>query len=98
VFRPDGEKLRQAIVAAWNDAEVLELDFEDRRVSSVSFLDEAVAVLFLEFPPEVVKRRLRPINLTTTDRATLNRQIATRMRQRGERTAEADHARRTRHA
>src|SRR5262249_34402150 len=24
VFRPDGEKLRQAIVAAWNDAEVLE--------------------------------------------------------------------------
>jgi hypothetical protein len=82
VLRPDGARLRQEIEKRWSDEDVLELDFENRRISSVSFLDEAIAVLFLIHAPDVVTRRLRPMNMTTTDRATLNRQIALRLQER----------------
>jgi hypothetical protein len=82
VFRADGERLRRAIEDHWTDDAVLEVDFENRRVSSVSFLDEAIAVLFIHHLPDVVTKRLRPINLTATDRATLNRQIALRLQER----------------
>lgn len=83
VFRPDGARLRREIERRWSDDDVLELDFENRRISSVSFLDEAIAVLFLRHAPDVVTRRLRPVNMTTTDRSTLNRQIALRLQERG---------------
>jgi hypothetical protein len=92
VFREDGERLRHAIERRWTDDAVLEIDFENRRVASVSFLDEAIAVLFLKHPPDVVKRRLRPVNITTTDRATLNRQIALRLQERAGTAARGSNA------
>lgn len=81
VFRPDGEKLRKEIERLWGDDNLLEVDFESRRISSVSFLDEAIAVLFLRHPADLVKRRLRPVNLQSTDRITLNRQIELRLKE-----------------
>lgn len=81
VYRPDGEKVRREIERLWRDDTMLEVDFEGLRVSSVSFLDEAIAVLFLDHSPDLVRRRLRPINLRPTDRGTLNRQIELRLRE-----------------
>jgi hypothetical protein len=82
VFRSDGIKLREAIERLWSDAEVLEIDFEGIVIASISFLDEAIAVLALDLPVDVLKRRLKLVALVDSDRRLLNAQIVTRARQR----------------
>ena len=82
IFRPDGERLRHAIERAWRDDDVVEVDFEGQTIASVSFLDEAVAVLFVDHDAEVIRRRLKLTGLTEGDRRELNTLVAKRRAQR----------------
>ncbi len=82
VFRPDGERLRDAIVGAWRDHESVEVDFEGETIASISFLDEAVAVLFVDHDAEVIRRRLQLTGLTDGDRRELNVLVSKRRSQR----------------
>jgi hypothetical protein len=82
VSRFDGAKLREEIERRWSDAEPVEIDFERISIASISFLDEAIAILGLEHPVEVLKRRLKLINILDTDRRLLNTQILARARTR----------------
>lgn len=65
-LREIGEYLRAKIVEAWEDYEIVILDFEKETVASGSLFDE-IAKLFLEFPKEEVKRRLRFANIDPWD-------------------------------
>lgn len=85
MFRPDGEKLRGEILARWSTDDRVDVDFENDTIASVSFLDEAIAVLFLEHSPESIRARLKTSNMTPGDRGVLNRQVALRIREAGER-------------
>ncbi len=78
VFRRDGELLRAAIAAASNDPEGVTVDFEHEPIRSISFLDEGVAVLFVEHDAELIRRRLRVTNMVEDDRRELNRLVAKR--------------------
>ena len=78
VFRVDGQRLRAAIEAAWSDAEPLEVDFEDQTIASISFLDESVATLFVDYDAELIRRRLKLVGLTQGDRDQLNALVAKR--------------------
>lgn len=82
IYRSDGAKLREAIEQRWSDAEPLEVDFENITVASISFLDEAIAVLALDHPKDMLKRRLKLLNLHDADRRLLNAHIVSRARQR----------------
>jgi hypothetical protein len=98
IYRDDGLKLREAILRRWSDAEPLEIDFEGASIASISFLDEAIAVLALDHPVDVLKRRLKLVNIIDPDRRLLNAQIVSRARERaehgGERAAGAAESRR----
>lgn len=82
LYRSDGAKLREAIEQRWSDDEPLEIDFENIMVASVSFLDEAIALLALDHSKDVLKRRLKLLNLREPDRRLLNAHIVSRARQR----------------
>lgn len=82
VFRGDGTRLRSAIEAAWSDAETLEIDFEGETIASISFLDGGIATLFVDYDAEVIRRRLRVVNITEGDRRTLNELVAKRRAER----------------
>lgn len=82
VSRDDGAKLHGEIERLWSDVEVLEIDFESTPIASVSFFDEAIAVLALEHPVDFLKRRLRMLNLRDADRRLLNTQINLRAKRR----------------
>ncbi|MBI5485783.1 MAG: STAS-like domain-containing protein [Deltaproteobacteria bacterium] len=92
IYRSDGEKLREAILRLWSDAEVLEIDFEGVSVASISFLDEAIAVLAIDQPLEVLKRRLRLLNIVDGDRRWLNSRILARAGERAARGADGGDA------
>lgn len=82
VFRRDGARLRAAIEAAWDDDPPLEVDFEGETIASLSFLDEAVATLFVDHDAELIRSRLRLTGLTEPDREQLNRLVAKRRAER----------------
>ncbi len=88
LFRADGEKLREAILERWS-ADAVEVDFEGETIASVSFLDEAIAVLFLEHPRDLVLSRLKTANMVKGDRDLLNRLVGHRIREAAALTADA---------
>ncbi len=82
LYRSDGLKLREAIEQRWSDERPLEIDFENVTIASISFLDEAIALLALEHPVEVLKRRMKLLDLRDADRRLLNSLILSRARER----------------
>lgn len=82
VSRADGARLRAAILDAWNGHEVVEVDFLQETIASISFLDEGVAALFLDYDAEEIRRRLRVVGLVEGDRRELNRLVAKRRAKR----------------
>lgn len=82
IFRADGERLRAAIRETWAKSQVCELDFENARIASISFLDEGIAVLAREMPVDELLARLRIENMTGPDRRLLDQRIAARERER----------------
>ena len=61
-----GRAIREFVKDLWKKYDVVELDFENETVASGSLFDE-IAKLFLEYPKEEVKRRLRFINIDPWD-------------------------------
>ena len=45
ISRSNGARMREEIELRWSDAEPLEIDFERISIASISFLDEAIAIL-----------------------------------------------------
>jgi len=82
VLRADGQRLRAAIEDAWRAEEPVELDFDGELIASISFLDEGVAVLFVDHDAESIRTRLRIVGLTEPDRPMLNGLVAKRRAQR----------------
>jgi len=78
VFRADGERLRLAIEDSWARDGVCEVDFENIRIASLSFLDEGIAVLTKRMPVDELRSRLHIVNMTDPDRRLLDEQIAAR--------------------
>lgn len=78
MYRRDGERLRAAIQASWDEPGGVELDFEQEPIRSISFLDEGIAVLFVEHDAESIRQRLRVTNMVEDDRRELNRLVAKR--------------------
>lgn len=81
VSRKDGERLRAKIEELWSAEEPLDLDFENVRIASVSFLDEGIAVLALRYSLDEIKRRLRVTNIRPFDRRLLNELLIARARE-----------------
>lgn len=82
VSRADGARLRAAILGAWNGHEVVEVDFQQETIASISFLDEGIAALFLDYDAEEIRQRLRVVGLVEGDRRELNRLVAKRRAER----------------
>lgn len=82
VSRPDGARLRAAILSAWSGQDVVEVDFQHETIASISFLDEGIAALFLDHDAEEIRRRLRVVGLVEGDRRELNRLVAKRRAER----------------
>jgi hypothetical protein len=82
VTREDGARLREAIVSRWSDEAAVGVDFEGISIASVSFFDEAFARLALDFPLEVLQRRIVIKGLTPQDRKLLNQLLLARSRER----------------
>lgn len=81
MFRTDGERLRAAIEARWQD-DTVQLDFESETIASISFLDEGIATLFVDHDAEVIRARLSVTGLLEGDRKLLNELVQKRRRQR----------------
>lgn len=82
VFRDDGLKLRREIEHLWSRVGIIEIDFENIRIASASFLDEGIAMLALVISIEDIKRKVRIRNITDPDKALLNQLILSRARER----------------
>lgn len=82
VFRDDGLKLRREIERHWARAQTIEIDFDNIRIASASFLDEGVAALALMLPLDEIKGKLRIRNITDPDKQLLNQLILSRARER----------------
>jgi hypothetical protein len=82
VSRQDGKRLRDAIEHSWQLGEPVELDFGEVRIASVSFLDEAIAVLALQNPLSEIKARIRVTNIRPEDRMLLNSLLGARAKER----------------
>lgn len=82
VFRVDGQHLRAAIESAWAEDSPVELDFDNELIASISFLDEGIAALFVDYDAEGIRERLHITNLTASDRKMLNELVAKRRAQR----------------
>jgi hypothetical protein len=65
-LRQIGAYIRDEIEKQWKMYEIVELDFENETVASGSLFDE-IAKLFLKYPKEEVKKRLRFINIDPWD-------------------------------
>ncbi len=65
-LRQVGKTVRETIINEWEYFEVVRLDFESETVASGSLFDE-IAKLFLEYPKDEVKRRLRFVNIDPLD-------------------------------
>jgi STAS-like domain of unknown function (DUF4325) len=82
VFRDDGLKLRNEIERIWSREGTIEIDFENVRIASASFLDEGIAVLARMLPLPEIQRKLKLISITEPDRQLLNHLISSRARER----------------
>ena len=80
-LRQIGQMIRTEIVNHWANYEIVVLDFENETVASGSLFDE-IAKLFLEHPKEVVKRRLRFINIDPWDERLIVHLVKLRLAQR----------------
>ncbi|HHC25487.1 MAG TPA: hypothetical protein ENK58_08785 [Desulfobacterales bacterium] len=80
-LRQIGQMIRTEIVNQWANYEIVELDFENETVASGSLFDE-IAKLFLEYPKEEVKRRLRLINIDPWDERLIVHLVKLRLDQR----------------
>lgn len=65
-LRTVGRQIREKIENSWQSYDIVKLDFENETVASGSLFDE-IAKLFLKYPKEDVKRRLKFKNIDIWD-------------------------------
>lgn len=70
-LRDEGARLRRRIEAAWSGEGPIVLDFQSRRIASISFLDEAIAALVEAHDLGEVRQRLELRNMVPGDRRLL---------------------------
>ena len=74
--------IRIEIETAWESLEKIVLDFENLGFTSVSFLDELVGKLFMQFTKEDVINKVQIIHLSQEDRMLLGNITNSRIRQK----------------
>lgn len=82
VTREDGRAINRILDENWDQAAVLEIDFGNILVASVSFIDEAFGKLALKHTKEDLQKKLVFENMVTYDRKLLNDILLSRLRQK----------------
>lgn len=81
-FRDAGKKIRAIIEENWKGGDVFVVRFEGRPVDSVSFFDEAFALLLRKgISIEDLKARLQFPDIVESDRMLLNFALSKRMKE-----------------
>ena len=81
VTRADGKKIHRCLLNHWKKASTIELDFENLEIASISFLDEAIGQLALQFKREEVISKLKLRRISVWDKRLLNDIFISRYRQ-----------------
>jgi hypothetical protein len=84
VTRADGEKINNILSEKWNTEKIININFDNVLVASVSFMDEAFGKLALKYDREALKNKLKFTNIVDYDRALLNDILISRYRQKDE--------------
>ena len=82
ITRPDGARLRKLIEDHWLDSEPITLDFKGLRIASASFFDESLGLLAQKHGTKLLLSRVTVQNIDPSDRALLNRIVASRAQER----------------
>jgi hypothetical protein len=89
VTRADGARLRQAIKEHWQRDEPVVLDFSDTRIASVSFFDESIGLLAVEYPLEELTAHMEIEHINSADLSLLNSIVRSRARERKDAAADS---------
>ena len=82
--RDGGVEVREMIEDIWDEADEITVDFGNKRVASISFMDEAFGKLAFKYGREELVDKLRPIRIQSFDRMLLNEMVLLRLKQRSE--------------
>lgn len=82
VTRADGKKIHQLLLDHWEKAGVIEVDFGNLVIASVSFLDEAIGQLALRFNRHELVSKLKLRRISSRDKRLLNDIFISRYRQK----------------
>src|SRR4030095_12671855 len=82
ISRDSGKKIRDLILSNWNSNKIV-LDFKDKLIGSVSFFDEAIALLIKKGNKHLdeIHSKLHFLNLRQEDRYLLNYVFSTRVKE-----------------
>ncbi len=82
ITRPHGARLRNLVEEHWTDSEPVTLDFAGLRVASASFFDESLGLLAQRHGLKELLSHVTVKNIDPSDRALLNRIVASRAQER----------------
>ena len=88
--REEGLIFRSFIEQLWDQCDRIILDFQEVTFLSVSFLDEAIAKLFLYRKPSEITLKLLLVNMSSDDKRLLNGISSSRIKQNEQKIKEAD--------
>lgn len=82
ISRESGKKIRSLLLDHWSESKII-LDFEDKLIGSVSFFDEALALLLKKGGKSIqeIQDKIGFKNLKKEDRDLLNFVIAARVKE-----------------
>jgi len=80
--RSDGARVRRAIEGSLEAGDVIELDFANVRIASVSSFDEAIGPLAREHSLDEIKRAIKLARIDPAERRLLNRIVLSRAKER----------------
>jgi hypothetical protein len=72
ITREDGQKINDIIKSVWDSEDKIVIDLSNITIASVSFMDEAFGKLALEYPKDILVKKLSFENINEYDRALLN--------------------------
>ena len=82
MFRNDGEKIRKLIQQNWEKDDKFVIDFDNLKIASVSFIDEAFGKLIDEHSISELRDKLGFQNMQDYDRELLRDIVRSRSRQK----------------
>lgn len=87
VTRSDGKKIHAIIMRHWDDEEPIEIDFGNIMIASVSFMDESIGILGLNYSKDEIVRKIKLKNITDQDKKLLSDIVLSRLRQQKQKVA-----------